>query len=92
MQPHRPSRRPLLLGVLAGRFGWRAAGQAATPATPPGPAPAARQVRRRLVHCTRLTFDACGNCIAVQHLPPYWEEVPDVVVIRRGPITTYTYY
>jgi hypothetical protein len=41
MQPHRPSRRHLLLGALAGLFCWRQVKQtpAATTARPPAPAP-----------------------------------------------------
>ena len=64
MQPHNPSRRRLLGGLVAGLFGWLLPKKA--PAQPPQAAPhgtARTRVEPHAGTVTSYTYDATGGCL-----------------------------
>jgi len=93
MPPEKPSRRTLLGGCLAGLLGWfglgRQPAQAAVP--PPPPQPSAEDSQPFWAHETWTTYDAEGNCLHTEYLPPRLAGPMKWTVENQGNVTTYTY-
>lgn len=99
MNPHRPSRRQLLMSFLASLFGWLWPGKAKAAPPPPSkpilippyhypaqPVPIPPYPYQGPLTRRRTTYDALGRIIKEELLPPEPEPVvPRVVKITREP-------
>ena len=92
MEPHRPSRRQLLRGLLAGLCGWVCAARPA--AALPNPRPGPRASHGPAAHVTRTVFhyDGAGQCIAVEPGLAAPVQAPTRTVDALGRLTSYTDY
>jgi len=92
MHPEKPSRRSLLGGFLAGLLGWFGLWrQPAQAAAPPPPPPFAEDSQPYWIQEIQTTYDAEGNCLHVEHLPPRLAGPTKGIVEDQGDVTTYTY-
>ena len=92
MERHRPSRRQLLCGFLAGLCGWVCPARPA--AALPNPRPGPRASRGPAAHPTQTVglYDGAGRCIAVEPGPSAPVQTPTLTVDALGRLTTCAYY